>query len=277
MLRKKIDLDDKNRHVTSVSIFYTIYGDSMIVYVDLVFTINMIFDFIILSTVDILLKRNTKIYRLILGSLVGELSMLTLFFNIDNIMFKIILTILMSMCTYGYKDIKYTLYNIVYLYLVGIILGGFIYYLYNEFNIGTRVSLKYFIVVLISPIILFVYTRMMNNFKNNYNNRYKVHIEYMDNVFDGIGFLDSGNTLESPINHKPIILVEKEYLVCEKLKLLPVPFNALNHSGIVYTFKPDYVEINDKEVKGILIGISDINFNLDGVEVLLNANMGDIC
>ena len=47
------------------NIFYNILGDTMIVYLDLVFFINLIMDFYILSGVKFLLKLQTKIYRII--------------------------------------------------------------------------------------------------------------------------------------------------------------------------------------------------------------------
>lgn len=248
----------------------------MVIYIDLVILINFIFDGSILLTVDLLLKRNVKMYRVIFGSLSGELSLITLFIGMNDLesnLFKLVLSLLMCILTFGYKDIRYTFYNTLYLYLTGIILGGFMYYLYNEFQIGSELSFKYLIILILSPIVLVIYYKLSMRFKNNYNNRYRVVINYGDSVFEGIGFLDSGNKLVSPISGKPILLVEKEYITLHKLKLLPVPYNALNHHGIVYCFKPDLLLINGVEYKDILIGLAESKFNIDGVNVLLNARM----
>ena len=49
----------------------------MIVYVEVIFIINFIFDFCLLLTVDLLLKRHVSYKRVLLGALVGEASMLT--------------------------------------------------------------------------------------------------------------------------------------------------------------------------------------------------------
>lgn len=252
---------------------------NIIVYVDLVILINFIFDFSLLLAVDLLLKRNASWIRVSLGSIIGELSIVTLFINFNSytlFIFKIFLSILMSLVTFSYKDIKYTFYNVIYLYLLGIILGGFVTYLYNEFQINREYSLKYVIILLLSPLILVIYYKLMRMFKTNYNNRYNVSIEYEQTHYEGIGFLDSGNKLVSPISGKPIILVEKEYITLHKLKLLPIPYNALNHHGILKCFKPERVMINGKEIKNVLIGLSDIKFNIDGVSILLNARLEDL-
>lgn len=250
----------------------------MVVYVDLVFIINFIFDFSLLTTTDLLLKRNAKYSRLALGSLVGELSMITLFlsFNrIENFLFKIVLSLLMCLATFSHKGTKYTLMNTVYLYLVGMILGGFEYYLYNEFQV-TGLGIKYLIVLFLSPVILFLYYKLSKRYKKDYSIRHKVEIKYKDKVFDGIGYLDSGNKLVSPISGNPIILVEKRFIDNADLPLTPIPYNALNYHGLLYSFKPKTLKVDEKEYKNVLVGLSEVDFNIDGVNVLLNARMEDL-
>ena len=47
----------------------------MTVYIDLVILLNYFFDFLILLTVNITLKRNINIKKIFLTSLIGELSL----------------------------------------------------------------------------------------------------------------------------------------------------------------------------------------------------------
>ena len=100
--------------------FYTYYGDIMKIYLDLIFS----FDFILLLTVSIILRRNTKIIRLILGSIIGSLSTFLLFLNLNNIelfLYKLFISIIMILIIFKYKNIKYTLKNMEYLYIIRII------------------------------------------------------------------------------------------------------------------------------------------------------------
>ena len=109
----------------------------MIIYIDILIIINFLFDFLLLLTINIALKRYSKIYRLILASIFGELTLISLFIPISSVLFtilKIIMGIIMVLIAFGYKNIKYTLYNIIYLYMTSIILGGFTYYLSIEFK-----------------------------------------------------------------------------------------------------------------------------------------------
>ncbi len=238
--------------------------------------INFVFDFTLLNIVDLLLKRRSKLIRLILASLVGEISLITLFISFTNIysaIFKILLSISMCITAFNYKNVKYTFYNTIYLYLCGIILGGFMTYIYNEFKINREYSIQYIIVLLLALIFLYLYYRGILIFKNNYRNRFKVNIDYGANHYEGLGFLDSGNKLVSPFSGNPIILVEKEYISLHRLKIIPVPYNALNYHGILKCFKPDKLTIEGQIYKNVLIGISEERFNIDGCSVLLNIKL----
>ena len=70
----------------------------MTIYLDLVFLINLLMDFYILTGVKFLLKLQTKLIRIILGSLVGSLSLLLLFLKLNTLeinIYKIIISIIM--------------------------------------------------------------------------------------------------------------------------------------------------------------------------------------
>lgn len=251
----------------------------MVIYVDVVAVINFIFDFSILLSVDLLLKRNTRIRRVVLGSIIGELSMITLwisFNRLENFIFKVLLSVFMVVGAFSYKSAKYTFYNTVYLYLVGTILGGFEYYLYNEFQVGSELSLTYLFIIVLSPLALTLYYQLMKRHKNDYNNRHSLKVLYDGNTFEGVGYLDSGNKLISPFSGKKIILIEKEYIFYHKLKLMPIPYNALNHHGLLYCFSPDEVYVDGRPYENILIGLSEVKFNIEGCNALLNARMENI-
>ena len=136
----------------------------MKIYLDLVLFINFMFDLLLLITVKIVLKRNIKWYRLLLGSLIGSLSIFFLFLKLTTIslfLLKIIISCVMIVITFGFKNKTYFFKNLVYLYFVSIILGGFLYYLNLEFsyeNIGliffhNGFSINFILLLILSPII----------------------------------------------------------------------------------------------------------------------------
>lgn len=256
----------------------------MIIYLDLVFLINFILDLLLLLTVNIALKRYSKIRKLILGSLFGSISLLYLFIPLNKILliiFKIFISVFMCLISFGFKNIKYTFYNILYLYMTSIILGGFLYYLKIEFSYNNKgfvfyyegLAINYVFLILIAPLILYVFLKSIKALKEIKNYYYKVKIIFSNNYEITLSaFLDTGNKLIDPITNKPIILINKKKIKGKIPIRSPmyVPFNSLNHHGLLECIKPKYLSINDKELKNYLIGLSDTSFKLNGIECLLN-------
>lgn len=174
----------------------------------------------------------------------------------------------MVLIAFGYKNIKYTTYNVIYLYMVSIILGGFIYYLNIEFK-----NSNYLILLLIAPIILYIFIKSITALKEIKNYYYKVSIVFNDNDKLNItGFLDTGNKLTDPITNKPIILINKKKIKGSINIRSPmyVPYNALNHHGLLECIKPKCIIIDNKKLTNYLIGLSEESFKLNGVDCLLN-------
>ena len=86
-----------------------INGENMKVYIDLIVIINYMYDLMILTSVSILLKRHPKTYRLLLGSLLGSITIITLFIRLSPFML-LLLKILTSVCvvliSFGTKGFK---------------------------------------------------------------------------------------------------------------------------------------------------------------------------
>ena len=243
----------------------------MIIYIDLLIIVNFLFDFLLLLTINIALKRYTKIYRLILASLFGEITLLSLFIPISSYLLtilKVVMGIIMVLIAFGYKNIKYSLYNALYLYMTSVILGGFIYFLNIEFE-----NMNYLIILFIAPIILYSFIKSIKALKEIKNYYYNVSILFENNFKLNItGFLDTGNKLIDPITHKPIILINKKKInACINIRSpMYVPYNSLNHHGLLECIKPKYIMINDKKLTNYLVGLSEESFQLNGIDCLLN-------
>ena len=99
----------------------------MRIYLEYIILLNFLLDFMILYGTKRLLNINTKIYRLILGSILGSITSIILFISINTIqllILKLILSVLIIIVSFGNKNI---INNILYFYLISIIIGGIIY------------------------------------------------------------------------------------------------------------------------------------------------------
>ena len=250
---------------------YNHIGDNMIIYIDLLIIINFLFDLLLLLTINVALKRYTRIYRLILASLFGELTLLSLFIPISSILLtilKMIMGLIMVLIAFDYKNMKYTLYNVIYLYMTSVILGGFVYYLNIEFK-----EINYLILLLIAPVILYVFIKSIKGLKEIKNYYYPIKIRFNDNLeLNLTAFLDTGNKLTDPITNKPIILINKKKIKgCIQIRSpMYVPYNSLNHHGLLECIKPKYIMIENKKLTNYLIGLSEESFKLNGIDCLLN-------
>lgn len=259
----------------------------MVIYLDLIFIINFVLDFLLLLTVNVALKRYSRILKLVLGALFGSVSLISLFVPLNGVLLsglKLVMGIIMVLIAFGYKNFKYTFYNFIYLFMTSVILGGFLYYLQISFSYKNEgfvfyyegLAINYVFLIIIAPLILYVFiksTKVLKEVKNYY---YRVSIVF-NNGFNltVTGFLDTGNKLKDVITGKPIILINKK-IVKGKYNIrspMYVPFNALNSHGLLECVKPKFLAINDVEFKDYLIGFSDNSFKLNGVDCLLNYEM----
>ena len=177
----------------------------------------------------------------------------------------------MVIITYKFKDIKYFLNNVVYLYMSSVILAGFLYFLKLEFN-----NLSYILLLCISPIILYLYIKEQNNLKNIVNYYKKVIITLKNNqILELNGFIDSGNKLKDPITNKYIILINKKRLkgIYNIRSPMYVPIKTVNKNSLLECISINNIIIDNKIYNNYLLGLSDTFNGFDGVDCLLNYHL----
>ena len=245
----------------------------MKIYIDLMLLIDFLYDFIILLTINILLKRRSKLYRTIISSIIGSLSIFLMFLSINKFLFlfiKILTIIIMMLISFGFNNISYMIKNITYYYIISFILSGNLNYLSNKFSSN---NVNFIFLLLFSPIILIIYVKQMKSLKIDINIIKKVRIFFNSEVIELNGYIDTGNNLTSYIN-KRMVFISNNKKIKEKLKNNPiyiVPFNTVNSSGIIECIKPNNVVVEDYgEFNNILIGYMDKKFSLENADVILN-------
>lgn len=243
----------------------------MRIYIDLFFLFNTIMDIIIITSVSILLKRNTTYKRILISSLLGGISSLMLFTSINRLLLELITIILMVTIAFKYKNIRYFLTNILYTYILSILLGGLIY-LFNS-KVTLNIYLNYLVIIVLSIEVMTLYIKENKKIKNTYNNYYKVDIYFKDKEkISLIGFLDTGNNLYDPYKKRPIILVDKKYQKEDKFIL--VPYHTINGEGLLKCIKPEKVYIEKIGYKNnLLVAFSSSPSTINGVEVLLHKDL----
>lgn len=256
----------------------------MKIYVDLLMLLNTLFNYVLFSSVNYILRRNVSLLRIIIASFIGNISILLLEVN-NGIVFiigKVLIAIIINVICFGYKDIRYLCKNVIYFYLVSMLLGGVMYFFSNEFmlsddglvSVGSN-GIRYLVVVLVSVVFMYWYLFRFKELRNNYSSYYSCFL-YIDddNTLKLSGFLDTGNKLKDPYSNKNIILVNKEVLGNINIRSpIYVPYNSLNNHGLLTCFKVKKIVINGKENDDFLVGISNEKMYIDGIDCILNTGL----
>lgn len=255
----------------------------MKIYLDLVMILNFFIDFVLLLTVSLILKRNISITRIMLGAFFGGISILFLFFNINSIalfLFKVLISVIMILITFKYINLKYTLVNLLYLYMSSIILGGFLYLLNIEFSykqigiifINNGLSINFIFLIIFSPIILYIYIKQTKNLRYSYSNYYNIEIINKNKKYKYTAYMDSGNVLVDSLTKKSVILIDKRKILFNIKEFRLIPYMGVNGANMIKVIKIDKLLFNNKEYNNVLLGIMD-NISLDGVDVILNRKL----
>lgn len=257
----------------------------MKIYVDLVLLLNFGFDLLLLFGVAILLRRQTTLKRLLLGAGVGSITIFSMFIEMSSFMLflvKVIISILMVLIVFGYKNRKYLCKNLFYLYTSSILLGGFLYFLNLQFSYQQEGLIFYFnglsvnvvVLIILSPIIIYAYVKQGLELKNHYASYYHVDLYLREGeVIPVTAFLDTGNHLEDPYKKRPIILLNRDLveLDYEKYKMILVPYEALNHHGLLQCIVPEKIFIQGIGFRdNFLVGLSNEKIEIDGVDCIMH-------
>ena len=252
----------------------------MTVYIDGLLFLNFYLDFLLLLTVVVILKRNVKLFRIILGAFFGSLTILVLFFEVGSLelfFIKIYLSFIMCIVCFGYHNLKSFLINVGCFYMVSILLGGFLYFLNITFSyknnglvfFNNGISVNALFLILVSPIILYFYIKQMKMFKSKVVCFFKTNIYVGKKILNLNGYLDTGNTLT--YKSKPVILTNIDNNF--RNKKIYIPYIVIGGSGVLECIKVRKVEVIGMGVfENVYLGFSK-DFKLAGADVLLNGLM----
>lgn len=253
----------------------------MKVYLDLIFFINFMFDLLLLMTVSIECKVFSKKRRLLISSFLGSLSTFLLFLPLNNFslfLFKVVISIIMIFV--GFKiTSKELLFSLIKsLYGNSIILGGLIYFLNNQFSykqkgfifIHDGTSLNLIIILISSPIIFYLYHKMMKNEKKKRELLHSVSIKCKKGTINTLGFLDTGNNIKDPYKRRGVILINSSEINLSLEESILVPFKTVDSNSLLRCIEIEELKIDDNLITNkYLLGVSPKNIEIKGASCIL--------
>ena len=253
----------------------------MKIYLDVIFVINFVFDFLLLMCVHLVQKRKVCWNRILLGSLLASFSVFLLFIKINSLelfVLKFLISVMMIFVTFGRLSFWK---NMLYLYFSSIVLGGFLYFInmqvsykndglvffYNGF------SMNIVLLVILSPIILYCYYKQSRYFQETLSNIHTVEVFFKNKCYSYRAYLDTGNKLYDPYKHREVILLYDTQMYEEMDEFLIVPFETVSGNGFLKGMVVSQIVVDSKHIfKNVVIGVSKDSFSLDGAEMILHGN-----
>ncbi|WP_203362231.1 sigma-E processing peptidase SpoIIGA [Bacillus sp. REN10] len=205
----------------------------MTLYLDALWLLNFLADCLLLWMSAIFLKRSAKWYRLILGGLLGSLSV---FFIISpwteftgHPLSKLALSIGMVLVTYGFKRWKFFFANLMALYFSTFLTGGMLlgahYFIQFDMQLesdmflaglrGVGDPVSWIFVMFGFPLAWYFAKNRMEDFQTaqiQYDQLLEVAIEINGVVLNVKGLVDTGNQLQDPISKMPVMFVSTQGL-----------------------------------------------------------------
>lgn len=172
----------------------------MVIYIDIFFIKNLVFNGMLLYLTSLLIRKKTKMSRIVIASIIGALySIWALYYKsiFDSSMLKICMSIIMLLISFGKKEIKEMLSSF---FIASYGIAGIIASL---LDINSQILMLLFAISMM--LIFYIY-------KSNYKNRdyYELRLEIMENQIDLIAKLDTGNELSDAIFGDAVIVVSEE-------------------------------------------------------------------
>ena len=249
-----------------------------VIYVDVLFTLNTLVNFLLLSLTARLSGTVFSYGRLILGAALGGLFSILLFFAPNGIAYGVIFKVLLC-CgvvsgAFGKRNLRDFCRLAVIFCLVTFALGGVVFVL-STLGLGNGqmsngviyYDISYITLIFGSLLTYGILSLIMGHgglCKTAELCQIKIRLQDKDIAFSAM--YDSGNCLFEPVTKKKVILASpsifqgllpQDITAAEGLRIYAVPYKTASGSGLIYAFQADGLWVNNVEHTDYLIGIAE--------------------
>lgn len=275
-------------------------------YIDSYIIENLLINYIIISCTSILTKNfNTRVQKL-LGAVLGAIYSVAYIFPNLEVLFtipsKIIFIIIITLVSFKFNSKKEYIRILIMFYLVNIFISGSTYFIIyftgiSHLKISFLIACSYFSCKLLQ----YIY-RDIKTIKHLKDFTKTITISLLNNNCNCEALLDSGNFLKDPISKNDVVIIKSSILtsllpnlklnydykdisvinvdeiindlddeLSARVRLIPYRHAGSNQANMILGFKADYLEIDEKKIRNIIIGVSD--FKDEEYSAILNPSI----
>ena len=242
------------------------------VYIDVLLTVNVFIDFILILCTKKALCINTSFKKMLLASLLGGAQSLIALLPplpfIVNIPIDILSAAAIVFCAFGKCPFKSFVKRTAVFLSLSFSFCGIMLFLYNAFRPKGMEVYNDIVYFNISPVLLIILTLVCYYILKltkiltkggSGSGVCKVEIKVNEQSYFFSAKIDTGCNLIEPFSGDYVIVAEQNIFddyVPDETKTRIIPFESLGGNGIIKGFPPDEVKIDGKEIgKNIYIGI----------------------
>ncbi|MBI0578409.1 sigma-E processing peptidase SpoIIGA [Neobacillus cucumis] len=195
----------------------------MIVYLDVIWALNLLFDTLLLYLTAIFLKRKVRLWRLLSGGFIGSLIILLSFTPIhafsNHPITKLLFSVLMILATFGYKRLVFFIKALMTLYVSTFLIGGALigahYFLQTESILlaglkGFGDPISWLFVFIGFPIAWHFSKKNVEGMemtKIQFDQIVSVNLTINSEAYTFKGLVDSGNQVYDPLTRLPVMFI----------------------------------------------------------------------
>ncbi|MGE8204167.1 sigma-E processing peptidase SpoIIGA [Heyndrickxia sp. NPDC080065] len=220
----------------------------MVVYMDVIWLLNLLVDTMLLWMTAIILKRHISLWKVFIGGLIGSMliimSLTPLSTYSGNPFVKLFFSIVMVYTVFGYKRMRYFFINLATFYFVTFLTGGILigthYFIHFDFQLKQSVLLanirgfgdpiSWLFILFGIPIAWYFSKRRIEAFEManiQFDKLVDVKVEISGLDLNLKGLVDSGNQLYDPLSKQPVMIVSiKTYLEQFPKEIIEVTENS---------------------------------------------------
>lgn len=251
--------------------FYNNYKSSIVkegrcpveyeLYLDVLFLVNFMMDYLILLLSSRILKSHTSYVRILWGALVGAVfTCIVIILAVPSIaaqfvLYHLVINSLMIVIALKTNTLATYLKALISLYIASVLLGG-VFQLFSQYvTVG---SLFFGLAILSYYLVkgIWIFIEQLGKYNQEF---YPIELYIGDKVIKVNGLLDTGNGLKDPISHKPVCILDKAIAEVEGLtnfKSIETN-NSFDESGSNKTVGiQHYIPYNTISDEGVLVAIT---------------------
>ncbi|WP_096154719.1 MULTISPECIES: sigma-E processing peptidase SpoIIGA [Bacillus] len=206
----------------------------MTLYLDVIWILNLVFDFLLLTITGLVLKRKSATWRRWTGAFIGSLIVVLMFTPLEKFVthtiVKLLFSVAMVYVSFGFFRLRTFIENILVFYMItfgvggGIIAMHFFLQVDNSFireslfqaTSGFGDPISWIFVIIGFPCILYLSKKQfasLQDRKFKYEQLADITIHIGDVEITTRGLIDSGNQLQDPITKTPVMILQTSAFV----------------------------------------------------------------